>query len=191
MPQQETIDQAITSAAVYRQRRDQGKPWRAPSGAIVRVRSLDITDHAVLARFPDYLRAVIYQVIERSPSLKPAEDDDVTDALFAGLSGEELLNREAEIGQTLCKLGWIEPAVVDEVTDPDIQISVAELDAQDRRGYMEWVFGAYAQEAQPLATFPAGSAGRVGPVSTVQAESQGSQRAAPAGDVRVLARDSV
>lgn len=156
------------SASSYRQRRTQGTVWTAPSGAEIRVRMLDITDHAVIGVFPTDLQEMIYAAIERSNALRgDATDEDANP--FAGLSGKEMIEREYEIGTTLCTLGWIEPQVVATVTDPETQISIDEVEARDRRAYMTYVFDGNAQEAQKLATFPGQSAGGVGVGPTVPA----------------------
>lgn len=160
-----TEPRQISTASAYRQRRNAGTEWEAPSGAVVRVRDLDITDHAVIGTFPSALQQMIYKSIESSATLrsKPSEDIDDEANPFAGLSGDEVLSREYEIGIALVKLGWIEPQVVDVVTNEDTQLAVNEVDSRDRRAYMERVFGGSGVEAQQFATFPEQPAGSVGP----------------------------
>jgi len=192
MPQQDTVTQASASASSYRQRTQQGTIWHAPSGEAIRVRDIDIADHAVLNQFPDNLRQVVYRGIERSASLKPSEtpeDDDID--VFAGLSGEDLLKSQGDIAIQLCKMGWIMPRVVDVVEDEDTEISVDELLKSDARAYMTHVFGSNAMEAQALAPFPGGSPGSVRPVPGLPGVPRPAVPTAPAGDPRILARDSV
>src|SRR5690606_17710093 len=118
-----------------------------------------IADHAVINQFPAYLRQMVYDVIERSATLRPDAPEGDEASPFAGLSGEELIQREYEIGVALVKVGWIDPQVVDEVTDEETQISVADVDPRDRRAYMGRVFGVQAAEASALSTFPDRPAG--------------------------------
>jgi hypothetical protein len=188
----------ITSASAYRQRRQQGQEWTAPSGAVVLVRSLDLTDHVILNQFPDYLQQTMYHELEASTKLQStAKDDDADEAedenavsFLTNVSGEEIMKRERELGVTICKLGWISPQVVDEVTDPDAQIGVDELDSTDRRAFMAKVFAEYRGEAQQLAGFPAGSGARVEPVQRVPAVQDPPQSAPPAG-AAIFRADSV
>jgi hypothetical protein len=165
MPAKTQEPRQISTASAYRQRRNAGTEWEAPSGAVVRVRELDITDHAIIGTFPSELQQMIYKSIAASATLrgKPAEELDDEANPFAGLPGDEVLNREYEIGIALVKLGWIEPQVVDVVTDEDTQISVHEVDSRDRREYMLRSFGTSGLEAKQFATFPEQPAGSVGP----------------------------
>lgn len=184
----------ITSASAYRQRRQEGKEWIAPSGAVVRVRELDIADHVIINQFPDYLRQSIYKVLTASSKLGAKDDNQEADDdinPFSDLSGEELMAREYEIGTTLCKLGWISPAVVDEVTDPDAEIGIDELEAVDRRAYMARVFGGYQQEAQQLAPFPDRPAGSLGVVRGVPDVPPVAERPAPPAGAGVFRADGV
>lgn len=182
----------ISGAKAYRKRRQEGTIWEAPSGAEVRVRELDISDHAVLNTFPDALQKMIYASIEKSAALRTEDDDDDEGVNpFAGLSGEEVVQREYEIGTTLCKLGWLEPQVVDEVTDEETQIGVDEVESADRRAYMTRVMGGYSAEAQKLAPFPEQPAGGVGAGSAVPAVQPAAVPADAAGDSGVLACDVV
>ncbi|MGI8404981.1 MAG: hypothetical protein ACR2OE_09510 [Thermomicrobiales bacterium] len=164
MPTKTTEPRQISTASAYRQRRNAGTEWEAPSGAVIRVRELDLSDHAVIGSFPSELQQMIYKAIEASATLrgKPSEDIDDDANPFAGLSGDEVLAREYEIGTKLVKLGWIEPQVVDVVEDEDIQISVDEVDSRDRREYMLRTFGVSGGEAKQFATFPEQPAGSVG-----------------------------
>ena len=183
--------QKITTASAYRQRRQQGTEWTAPSGAVVLVRELDISDHAVANKLPGAIRQRVYDMIAQSASLRTGGSDDSDDNPFGGMSGEELLQVEAETGTVLCKLGWVNPQVVDEVEDPNTQISVDELDPRDRRAFMVRVFGGNHQEAQELAGFRRESAGDVRPVPAVQDVPGDAVRTTEAGEVRVLRSDGV
>lgn len=155
MPQKKTTDTAVTSASAYRQKREQGTLWHAPSGAVVRIRDLDISDHAVIGQFPDNLQQLVYRQIEQSAKLRTTKAPDIEQAaasLFDGLSGKELLDSTYQLGVMCCKLGWMEPRVVDTVDDPDTEIGVDEIDAQDRTAFMARVFN--GDEADAMATFP-------------------------------------
>ena len=163
-----THTQTITQSAAqsFRRRRREGSLWTAPTGEMVRVRDLDISDHVILDQFPDHLRQMVYRTVERSAALKgdvPPDDD-----LFAGLSGEELIRTQAEIADTLCRLAWIDPQIVDEVTDPDHEVTFDDVPVSVRRAFMAHVFGTQAQEAQALSRFPGRSAGNVGALPAVQ-----------------------
>lgn len=183
---------APSAASSYRQRRQQGTEWDAPSGATVVIRELDITDHATIGKLPDHLRQSIYQQIEASAKLRAdVSDEDAVPAFMDGLTGEQMLSEEYEIGVALCKLGWIAPQVVDEVSDPDTQIGVDELDARDRRAYMGRVFGDIQQEAQQLSTFhrqPGSGVGSGPDGTTVQPASEQPVGVEASG---VLQRDAV
>jgi hypothetical protein len=105
----------VPSASSYRQRRQEGQIWRAPSGEPVRVRTLDLSDHVILNQFPDYLRQMIYKQIAGSAKLRivgensDQELDEEDSSPFDGLSPEEVLQREYELGIVLCKVSWIAP----------------------------------------------------------------------------------
>jgi hypothetical protein len=182
----------MSRAEAFRQSLKKGTRWVSSSGMEVLVRDLDITDYAVLSKFPDHLRNQIYRVIERSASLRPdASDADMNP--FEGLGGEELTRTMAETGTLLCKLGWIDPQVVDEVTDPDTQISVEDLAEKPdvRREYMTHVFGGQAVEAQRLTTFPERPADGVGTGSDVSAVRPDAEPTAAFGNAGILRSDGV
>lgn len=188
----------LPSASSYRKRRQEGRIWVAPSGEPIRVRTLDLSDHIVLNKFPDYLRRMIYATLADDVRLgfQTGETEGSDDAPeedpnpFAGLSPEEVLQREYEISTTLCKMSWLVPEVVDEVTDPENQIAVTELEADDRRAFMVWVFNTYAQEAQQLTPFPEGSGEGVGSVPGVPGPTPEPKPAPPAG-AAIFRADSV
>jgi hypothetical protein len=186
-----TQQRTLSRAERYLQRQQEGVEWLAPSGLEVLIRDLDISDHAVLGSFPSNLQQMIYRSTERSAALRSDPDDAAGFSPFEGLGGKELLEREYEIGTALCKLGWVDPQVVDEVTDPTTQISVTKVNSRDRRAYMARIFGGQAQEAQQLAGFSGQPHGGVGAGSALPAVQPDAVGTAASGGEGVLGRDSV
>lgn len=185
------IERGLSRAAAYRQKRQQGTEWTAPSGMPILIRDLDISDHMVVNQFPEYLRKMVYDTIEHSAALRTESEDEEGFNPLQGLDGEEIARREYEISVTLCKLGWIDPQVVDEVTDEDRQIAVSDLDPRDRRAFMARVFTGAEQEAAQLSSFRDGSGGDVGPVPAVPGVPGDAVGADATGGVGVLRSDSV
>lgn len=155
----------MSRAERYRQRRQQGVTWKAPSGEEIRVKRLSLTDTAVVGKLPSNLQQIVYRAIDASTKLKaaPSPDDVDIDDVFGDLDGKAKLDAMRETSVQLAKLGWIDPKLVDEVTDPETQIGVDEADADDLLAYMGYVMSGQQEEAAPLATFPERSPGGMGP----------------------------
>lgn len=152
--------------------------WKTDRGAEIVVRDLDISDYTVLNRFPDHLRAFVYDTIEKSDILRvndASSDEDVVEADelkekvkgnlldSIDLSTEEAVKIAYELGTELVLLGWVRPEVVRDV-DKDGnripvelgpgQIPLSRVRGVDRSNYLAHVFGGYQGEANALATFP-------------------------------------
>lgn len=150
------------SAREYRQMRKRGHEWVSPTGLVVRVRRLDMTDHATINQFPAHLRKIIYDSIEASTKL--GMRDDMTVDPFDGMSGEETMKATTEISEAMVRLAWIEPRIVDTV-DPENdenELTIDEVESIDRLHFMTWIMNGYEVEAQALAPFPERSSAGVG-----------------------------
>lgn len=151
-----TDQKPVSLASQYRKRRREGRPWTAPSGATIRIRSLSLSDHTVVGQLPTNLQQIVYKAIDASTKLNAAatEDDVDIDDVFGELNGEEKLIAMNDTSVRLAKIGWIEPRLVDTVTDEDLEIGVEEVDSDDLLAYMGMIFGGQQAEAEQLTPFP-------------------------------------
>jgi hypothetical protein len=182
---------AESLGSAYRRRRQEGTLWTAPSGGQVRIRKLTITDHAMINSLPDNLRKVVYDVIDADTRLRGEADDDDEIDPFGGMTAEEKLETLHDLSIRVSRLGWLDPRIVDEVRDPDHEITVDEADENDMLEYMTMVFKSNFTEAQPMATFPDRPAGGVEPRPDVPAVSPAAQPGDADDGERLLRADSV
>jgi hypothetical protein len=157
----------ITTAVAYRQLVDQGDLWTAPSGAVFRVRELNLFDRVVLGQMPTHLQSVVSRLIDEVEALRDTtEEQDATEE-FVSLLGDGAGKLSVSIGNAYelaaysCVLGIIEPQVVltmAEVTDPETQLCVTQLAEDDRMAFFARTMTRDAQEADVAATFPDRSA---------------------------------
>lgn len=186
-----TDQQTMSRATRYRKQRQQGVEWFPPSDPDmpIRVRKLTITDHAVINQFPDNLQKVIFDQIEGDGVLRGEPEEPK--GLFGGMNGKQLLETQRDLSVRMAKLGWIEPRLVDEVTDPEHEIGVDEVEDADLVAYMTWVFSGHQTEARQVATFPDRPQGGVGPRSAEPAVLAATERHTGAPGGGILRSDAV
>lgn len=81
-------------------------------------------------------------------------DDAVQDVVQGGIGA---LMEFLDLADIVCIAGFVDPQVVstpDQITDPDTQICVDDMDPDDRLAYWRYVIGQEATAAAPVAEFP-------------------------------------
>lgn len=110
-----------SSAAEFRRLRqdwEEGFLFEFPSGMVAQLRPIDVADFIGMDRIPDALTPLIVAQAERKGTKDPSPD--------------EVLRQDIELVAIFAKRAFVSPRVVDEITDPENEITVADLLPEDR-----------------------------------------------------------
>lgn len=137
-----------------------------PSGIEIVARKADFTRLMQLGLLPDSLGTIVSQAIAQQAQKfggKPAKTSggdigqQITDAVLKDPSGMFALQ------DAMLKACGIDPVFVDTVTDPETQVAVADVDAEDKQFIMQWAQGGTgnveAFRAEQRGNVPAGPEG--------------------------------
>lgn len=128
---------APTSAALWRKPHEEGVLFHFPSGMIARVRPVNMGTFLSHGSIPDMLSGIVSRLI--SGQLNDTQTE---------LSVDEFRQLN-QLQDTFCKSCFIEPQVVDEITDPNTQITPAHIDDNDKAT----LFAFLGRPAAELASF--------------------------------------
>ncbi len=115
------------------------------------MRRLDLLELIALDAIPASLQVAVDRLLETQ--LGDGGEPDLASIMRAAGGPLKALRQQQELADAACLAGFLDPRLVatpDEVTDPDRQLVLTEIERADRLAYWEWCQG--TTEAAPLAT---------------------------------------
>jgi hypothetical protein len=156
---------AITTSRAEQFRQRSRITLTLPSGLEIIARKADFTRLMQLGYLPDSLGTIVSQAIAqatsrrggKSPINADAMGKQISDAILADPKGMFMLQ------DAMLKACGIDPVFVDEVTDPETQVAVSDVDPEDKQFIMQWAQGGTADvaafRAEQQRNVPAGPEG--------------------------------
>lgn len=131
------------------------------------MRRLDLLELIALDAIPSGLQAVVNDLLAAQiGAATDGAEPDLVDVLAAAGGPLKALQQQQALADAACLVGFLDPRLVptpEDVTDPEHELALAEIDRADRLRYWEWCQGADATAALAPAFPEAAAAPAAGP----------------------------
>lgn len=140
--------------------REQVFPLPATGGEAV-VRRLDLLELIALDAIPAALQGIVNELLETQIGGSGGEQPSATDVVRAAGGPLAALKQQQALADAACVAGFLDPRLVAtaaEVTDPERELALDEIERSDRLAYWTWCQGGDAAALAPVFPEPAAAA---------------------------------